>query len=215
MSTKYLGNPLTFTAAAWTSSSPTTSRDRPKRGRPWTGKPGVLLIHGNMLTVNGRKMSKSEGNGFTPDELITGNHKLLEKGYSPMTVRFFMLQGHYAGTLDFSNPALQAAEKGLERLAGAWKLTEDLQPVAPEKAQTQHRIWQHCRARLCGDERRLNTPILIAVLYDAVKVVNSWRPAGWPWTLKGEAKSLFADFAQDILGLEQKEKKGGTTGPTA
>ncbi|MCL4138212.1 UNVERIFIED_CONTAM: hypothetical protein GTU68_057515 [Idotea baltica] len=69
-------------------------------------------VHGNMLTVNGRKMAKSEGNGFTPEELVTGSHKLLERGYSPMTVRFFMLQSHYASTLDFSNAALQAAEKG-------------------------------------------------------------------------------------------------------
>ena len=72
-------------------------------------------MHGNMLTVNGRKMAKSEGNGFTPEELITGNHKLLDQGYSPMTVRFFMLMGHYASTLDFSNEA-QAAEKGLSSL---------------------------------------------------------------------------------------------------
>ena len=76
-------------------------------------------MHGNMLTVNGRKMAKSEGNGFTPEELITGNHKLLDQGYSPMTVRFFMLMGHYASTLDFSNEALQAAEKGLSKLEKA------------------------------------------------------------------------------------------------
>jgi cysteinyl-tRNA synthetase len=76
-------------------------------------------IHGNMLTVNGRKMAKSEGNGFTPEELITGNHQLLERGYSPMTVRFFMMMGHYASTLDFSNDALIAAEKGLSKLTNA------------------------------------------------------------------------------------------------
>lgn len=83
-------------------------------------------IHGNMLTVNGRKMAKSEGNGFTPDELITGNHKLLERGYSPMTVRFFMLQSHYASTLDFSNAALQAAEKGYKRLMASLALIDKL-----------------------------------------------------------------------------------------
>ena len=124
-----------------------------------------------MLTVNGRKMSKSEGNGFTPDELITGNHKLLEKGYSPMTVRFFMLQGHYAGTLDFSNPALQAAEKGLERLMSAWRLLEDLKPVstenAAEAAPDVDAILARAYAAMNDD---FNTPILIAVLYDAVKV---------------------------------------------
>ena len=83
-------------------------------------------IHGNMLTVNGRKMAKSEGNGFTPEELLTGNHKLLERGYSAMTVRFFMLMSHYGSTLDFSNEALQAAEKGYKRLMASAALLDKL-----------------------------------------------------------------------------------------
>ncbi|MBC7426756.1 MAG: cysteine--tRNA ligase, partial [Bacteroidia bacterium] len=78
--------------------------------------PARYWVHTNMLTVNGQKMSKSLGNSFLPHELFTGDHKLLEKGYSPMTVKFFMLQAHYRSTLDFSNDALQAAEKGLSRL---------------------------------------------------------------------------------------------------
>lgn len=86
-------------------------------------------IHGNMLTVNGRKMAKSEGNGFTPEELLTGNHKLLERGYSPMTVRFFMLMSHYGSTLDFSNEALQAAEKGYRRLMASVNLIDKLVEV--------------------------------------------------------------------------------------
>jgi cysteinyl-tRNA synthetase len=80
--------------------------------------------------MNGRKMAKSEGNGFTPEELITGNHKLLDKGYSPMTVRFFFLMGHYASTLDFSNEALQAAEKGYKRMCAALKVLDQLSPSA-------------------------------------------------------------------------------------
>lgn len=83
-------------------------------------------VHGNMLTVNGRKMAKSEGNGFTPEELLTGNHKLLDRGYSAMTVRFFMLMSHYASTLDFSNEALQAAEKGYKRLMASVNLLDKL-----------------------------------------------------------------------------------------
>ena len=86
-------------------------------------------LHSNMLTVNGRKMAKSEGNGFTPEELITGNHKLLERGYSPMTVRFFMLQSHYTSELDFSNAALQAAEKGCKRLMAGLALADKLKPA--------------------------------------------------------------------------------------
>jgi cysteinyl-tRNA synthetase len=76
-------------------------------------------MHGNMLTVNGRKMAKSEGNGFTPEELLTGNHKLLEKGYSAMTVRFFMLQMPLRQHAGLQQRAMQAAERGLERLMAA------------------------------------------------------------------------------------------------
>src|SRR5690606_4215050 len=83
-----------------------------------TGKAPVRYwLHSNMLTVNGQKMSKSLGNSFLPRELFTGEHPLLDKGYSPMTVRFFMLQSHYSSTLDFSNEALSAAEKGYKRLS--------------------------------------------------------------------------------------------------
>jgi cysteinyl-tRNA synthetase len=74
--------------------------------------PAKYWVHTNMLTVNGARMSKTAGNGFLPKELFTGDHPLLERGYSPMTVRFFMAQSHYRSTLDFSNEALQAAEKG-------------------------------------------------------------------------------------------------------
>ena len=86
-------------------------------------------MHTNMLTVNGQKMSKSLGNSFLPFELFTGSHPLLDKGYSPMTVRFFMLQAHYRSTLDFSNEALQAAEKGFARLMNAIKLLDGLKQV--------------------------------------------------------------------------------------
>src|SRR5690606_14402287 len=90
--------------------------------------PTNYWIHTNMLTVNGQKMSKSLGNSFLPNELFNGDHPLLDKGFSPMTVRFFMLQAHYRSTLDFSNQALEAAEKGFRRLMAAAKLLDKLQP---------------------------------------------------------------------------------------
>jgi len=84
------------------------------------GKESVRYwIHNNMITINGQKMARSLGNFITLDELFSGNHKLLEQAYSPMTIRFFVLQAHYRSTLDFSNEALQAAEKGLNRLMKA------------------------------------------------------------------------------------------------
>ena len=126
-------------------------------------------MHGNMLTVNGRKMAKSEGNGFTPEELITGNHKLLEKGYSPMTVRFFMLQSHYASTLDFSNAALQAAEKGLERLLAAMELLPGLKPGAADDADVAA-LEARAHAAMNDD---LNTPVMIGELFEGVRIINS------------------------------------------
>ena len=73
-------------------------------------------MHNNMITINGQKMGKSLGNFITLEELFTGKNKLLEQAYSPMTIRFFILQAHYRSTLDFSNEGLKAAEKGLKRL---------------------------------------------------------------------------------------------------
>ena len=84
-------------------------------------EPANYWIHTNMLTVEGQKMSKSLGNSFLPRELFSGDHPLLERGYSPMVVRFFMLQSHYSSTLDFSNEALNAAEKGYKRLMEGFK----------------------------------------------------------------------------------------------
>ena len=86
--------------------------------------PANYWVHTNMLTVNGQKMSKSLGNSFLPYELFTGKNSILNKGYSPMTVRFFMLQAHYRSTLDFGNEAMEASEKGFKRLMNAYDLLD-------------------------------------------------------------------------------------------
>ena len=133
-------------------------------------------IHGNMLTVNGRKMAKSEGNGFTPEELITGNHKLLERGYSPMTVRFFMLQSHYASTLDFSNAALQAGEKGYKRLMASMDLIEKLQPagtgsIDAEKSAELKSFVEDALKHLSDD---FNTARALASLFEVGSKINTY-----------------------------------------
>lgn len=163
-------------------------------------------MHGNMLTVNGRKMAKSEGNGFTPEELITGNHKLLERGYSPMTVRFFMLQCHYGSTLDFSNAALQAAEKGLERLMAALRGLEKLAPAAKPMSELDAQVQEleeRCVAAMNDD---LNTPVLIAELFEGVRLINSARDG--KAALSGPAlerlRTLFAALVRDVLGLRDE-----------
>jgi cysteinyl-tRNA synthetase len=133
-------------------------------------------IHGNMLTVNGRKMAKSEGNGFTPEQLLTGDHKLLERGYSAMTVRFFMLMSHYASTLDFSNEALQAAEKGYKRLMASVNLLEKLAKpgtASIDKAKTQELtdIVDKAMKDLSDD---FNTAKAIANLFELSTKINTY-----------------------------------------
>ena len=164
-------------------------------------------MHGNMLTVNGRKMAKSEGNGFTPEELVTGDHKLLERGYSPMTVRFFMLQCHYSSTLDFSNAALQAAEKGLERLMAAVNTLRKLKPSGSGEAGTVE-LEQRCYTAMNDD---LNSPVMIAELFEGVRLINSANDGK---VALGEAaiarlKDLFHAMVFDVLGLKQEAAAAG------
>lgn len=161
-------------------------------------------MHGNMLTVNGRKMAKSEGNGFTPEELITGNHKLLDKGYTPMTVRFFMLQGHYASTLDFSNEALQAAEKGLKKLANAIAQLDKLKAGAVSSFDVSAWV-QRCYDAMNDD---FNTPILISVIFEGVKHINSMLSGDISLT-EGDLNTftrMMLAFTQEVLGLRSEDQ---------
>ena len=204
MSTKYLGNQFDIHGGGMDLKFPHHECELAQN----TGATGEeqsvrYWMHGNMLTVNGRKMAKSEGNGFTPEELITGNHALLERGYSPMTVRFFMLQGHYASTLDFSNEALQAAEKGLERLMKALVTLDSLPATA---------VQDHPEADIQGLESRcmeamgddFNTPILISVLFDAVKLVNNVASGriAISASQKDALAALMRGYAFNVLGLQ-------------
>ncbi len=168
-------------------------------------------IHTNMLTVNGRKMAKSEGNGFTPQELLTGEHKLLERGYSAMTVRFFMLQCHYASTLDFSNAALQAAEKGLDRLMAAMSTLGKLKPATSAEEVTEEAVSaleQRCYDAMNDD---LNTPVMIAELFEGVRMINSANDGKLALSEGSIAQldRLFKLMVFDVLGLlEEQDAKG-------
>lgn len=133
--------------------------------------PAKYWVHTNMLTVNGARMSKSAGNGFLPRELFTGDHPLLERGYSPMTVRFFMAQSHYRSTLDFSNEALQAAEKGYRKLMESLSTLEKIEPSNSSSVNISE-LEERCYAAMNDD---FNSPVLIAHLFDAVRIINSTR----------------------------------------
>lgn len=161
-------------------------------------------MHTNMLTVNGVRMSKSAGNGFLPGELFTGNHPLLEKGYAPMAVRFFMLQTHYRSTLDFSNEALQASEKGFERLMESYNTLQLLNPNSTSDEDIRH-LKEKCYEAMNDD---FNTSILIAHLFDAVRMINSANDKKLNLTQEdiNLLKEIYEDFLFDVLGLKQEEK---------
>jgi cysteinyl-tRNA synthetase len=178
-------------------------------------RPVRYWMHGNMLTVNGRKMAKSEGNGFTPEELLTGNHPLLERGYSATTVRFFMLQGHYASTLDFSNEALQAAEKGFERLSQAREALDHVVPTAPEGTGQEAvvALQERCYAAMNDD---FNTPVLISVLFDAAKLVHAFRDGrqACSGSAVRDLQNLLDEWGGGVLGLAWKAAQSASDGWT-
>jgi len=156
--------------------------------------PARFWVHTNMLTVNGQRMGKSLGNAFLPEQLFTGTHPLLEKGYAPMAVRFFMLQTHYRSTLDFSNEALQASEKGYARMMDAWKRISSL-PVSQSPGTFDvNALHTQVYAALNDD---LNTPLALAHLFDGVKYINS--VADGKEQISAEQKQVLADLYQHIL----------------
>ncbi len=167
--------------------------------------PCKYWMHNNMITINGKKMGKSLGNFITLDEFFSGSHKdkdgneMLEKAYSPMTIRFFILQAHYRSTVDFSNEALQAAEKGYSRLMQAYKTLGSLQASKTSSVDIS-KYTSNCYDAINDD---FNTPIVIAHLFEAVKTINSVHDKKDTLTQADidELKRLFDVFAFDILGL--------------
>ena len=169
------------------------------------GKPAVRYwMHNNMITLNGQKMGKSLGNAISLEQFFSGDHPLLEKAYSPMTIRFFMLQAHYRSTLDFSNEALQASEKGLERLMKAVAKIESL-PVSETSSVNISELTTNCYSAMADD---MNSPIAIAYLFDGVKMINSIADEKSTITSedKEALKSLFNAFVFDIFGLKADDR---------
>lgn len=210
MSTKYLGKQFDIHGGGIDLKFPHHECEIAQNIGATGNAPVRYWMHGNMLTVNGRKMAKSEGNGFTPEELITGNHKLLDKGYSPMTVRFFFLMGHYGSTLDFSNEALQAAEKGYQRVVAAIASIDSIKPQQQCDADILS-LQKACSEAMNDD---FNTPIVISHLFEAVKIINAAKDGHIP--LNQEAidslRSLFNDYFIRILGIQPEVKQATASG---
>jgi cysteinyl-tRNA synthetase len=167
------------------------------------GKESVhYWMHNNMITINGQKMARSLGNFITLDQLFSGDHPLLEQAYSPMTIRFFILQAHYRSTLDFSNEALQAAEKGFQKLM---KAAESLNKLKPSDNSTidVNKLIEKCYEALDDD---LNSPVLLSHLFEGVRFVNSVIDGSEKIDDTGlqSLRALFGTFIFEILGLKHE-----------
>jgi cysteinyl-tRNA synthetase len=168
-------------------------------------------MHTNMLTVNGVRMSKSAGNGFLPEELFSGSHPLLEKAYSPMNVRFFMLQTHYRSTLDFSNEALQAAEKGLKRLWEAYDVLTAFDAADTEAGKTDAAIDAKVLKLVQEFDEHMNddfnTAKVLASMFELVPVINSIKDKTISLSALSKDTLLllqakFKSYLEDVFGLK-------------
>jgi cysteinyl-tRNA synthetase len=206
MGAKYLGSPFDIHGGGMDLVFPHHESEIAQCVASTGHAPCRYWMHNNMITIEGQKMGKSLGNFITLDEFFTGSHKdkdgkeMLEQPYSPMTIRFFILQAHYRSTLDFSNEALQAAEKGYRRLMDAWKA---LGSVSGEETPAVAAIRDKVEEALCDD---MNTPIAIAHLFEAVKLING----GLGDADKAAMKKLFDDVVGGVLGLVDDEAGAGS-----
>jgi cysteinyl-tRNA synthetase len=157
-------------------------------------------LHANMLTLNGKKMSKSTGNYINPGQIFTGKNEFLSKGYAASVARFFIMQAHYRSVLDFSDDALQASEKGFYRLMEGVNLLKSIKESSTSSFEIQKWI-DSCYAAMNDD---FNTPILIAQLFEAVKYIHQLKEG--KETLSSEDLEVFKStinaFVFDVLALE-------------
>lgn len=220
MSEKYLGKKFDIHGGGMDLAATHHTNEIAQSQACYHTSPANFWMHTNMLTVNGTRMSKSLGNGFLPGELFTGNHPLLEKAYAPMTVRFFMLQTHYRSTLDFSNEALQASEKGLKRL---WDAYEALQKISPAGEQATDAELDSKVNKLVAEfdeymNDDFNTAKVLGSMFELVPVINSIKDG----LIKADAiaaatlsllQQKFKAYLEDVFGLKNNaandEKLGG------
>ena len=167
-------------------------------------------MHNNMITINGQKMGKSLGNFITLEQFFAGDHPMLTQAYSAMTIRFFILQAHYRSTVDFSNEALQASEKGLARLLDACATLDKLKPSETSTIDIKG-LWEKCLEAMNDD---LNTPIVISYLFDATRMINSVKDGKDSISEADldELKSIFHLFVFDLLGLKDEARSGAESG---
>ena len=165
------------------------------------GHPAVnYWIHNNMITIEGKKMGKSYNNFITLEQFFEGSHPLLTQAYSPMVIRFFILQAQYRSTVDFSNAALQAAEKALQKMLDIYRRLQNLQPAETSTVEVPDFLTQAYEAM----DDDLNTPMVIATLFEAGKIINSVADgnAKLNETDLTKLRNLFDTMLVDLLGIK-------------
>ena len=205
MSTKYLGKQFDIHGGGMDLKFPHHEDEIAQNCGAFGCNPARYWMHANMLNVNGQKMSKSFGNFFLPKELVEGTSPLFKKAYSAPAVRFFMLQAHYRSTLDITDEALSASEKGFERLLEGLSLMDELSPGTQSTIDI-YPVIAAAEAAICDD---FNAPLLIASLFDAVKHVHAILDG--KATLNAEdlaaLTQFFTTMVQGVLGIETPAKE--------
>ncbi len=210
MSSKYLGIPFDIHGGGMDLKFPHHEAEICQSLAAYDSQPVNYWLHNNMVTLNGQKMAKSKGNFITLDQMFGGNHPLLEKAYSPMVIRFYMLQAHYGSPIDFSNQSLQAAENALKKLERTLELTKylvsshnmDIDKPMAEKIQS---LCNQCEEHICDD---FNTAKLIATLFDMSVVVNTLTEQQDDMSIGEETLhqlvKTFTVFLRDVLGIKKE-----------
>jgi cysteinyl-tRNA synthetase len=214
MSSKYLGNHFDIHGGGMDLMFPHHECEIAQAKASNKVAPAKYWMHNNMVTINGQKMSKSLNNFITMDQLFNGTHEILERAYSPMTIRFFILQAHYRSTLDFSNEALLAAQKGYKKLINGLRIASELKysgslDSLKDKALNEE-ISKLCKACYEGMQDDLNTAVTIAALFNLLKKINQFYSqaldtARLEQNVFESMHNTFKDVAENILGLSEEK----------
>ena len=210
MSTKYLGESFDIHGGGMDLKFPHHECEIAQAEAINKKSPVNYWLHANMLTLNGKKMAKSTGNNILPEEMFSGNNPIFSKAFSPMVVRFFMLQAHYRSIVDISEEALLASEKGFKRLMEGVETLKTLSSTTDSETSFDVEGWKSkCYAAMNDD---FNSPLLIAHLFDAIKHINTIANEGQSIqeAIKIELEESIHAFIFDVLGLKSETAQGAS-----
>ena len=210
MSTKYLGKQFDIHGGGNDLKFPHHENEIAQNYGACSCAPAKYWMHGNMLLMNGKKMSKSDGNTITPAQLFSGDSPHISKAYSPEVVRFFMLQTHYRSTLDLTDEALQAAEKGYYRLMEGWKLLGEMESPIKSEGELDIELREKMEQAYAEMDDDFNTPKALARIFEIVPRINAMYAGqidnrSISAIVISELRTFFKTFLFDIFGLRETE----------